>query len=113
MPEGAAPRRGHPRMRLDDSFASPIRFSAMAALGEDVELDFRTVGEILDVGDSALSKALSYLHDVGYVETRKGVVAGRARTWVRASRAGREAFAAHLAALREIVELGGGTGLSP
>ena len=30
----------HPRTRLDDNFASPIRFSLMASLGDGIELDF-------------------------------------------------------------------------
>lgn len=95
-------------MRLDDNFASPIRFSLMAALRDDVELDFGTLADILEVGDSALSKAISHLHATGYVVSHKGYAGSRQRTWVRTTAAGQKAFAAHLRALQEIVELGGG-----
>ncbi|MFY9711842.1 MAG: transcriptional regulator [Microbacterium sp.] len=94
-------------MRLDDNFASPIRFSLMASLGDDMELDFGTLADILQVGDSALSKAISHLQITGYVAVRKGFAASRPRTWVRSTIAGQKAFAGHLQALRAIVELGG------
>lgn len=104
-PEGRSPV--HPRTRLDDNFASPIRFSLMASLGEGIELDFATLAEILQANDSALSKAISHLQDAGYVTGRKGYVGTRPRTWVRSTTAGLSAFSGHLRALREIVELGG------
>ena len=103
------PGREHPRLRLDDSFASPIRFSLMAALGEDLELDFATLGGILQVSDSALSKAISALEHVGYVGVRKGQVGSRPRTWVRGTAVGRRAFGAHVQALQAIVEFGAGS----
>lgn len=97
----------HPRLRLDDNFASPIRFSLMAALLDGDELDFATLSRILQVGDSVLSKSISHLHVAGYVATRRGEIGSRPRTWVRATRRGERAFAAHLRALQEIVEFGG------
>lgn len=102
-------RAQHPRMRLDDNFASPIRFSLMASLSEGVELDFGTLADVLQVGDSALSKAISHLQSVGYVLPRKGYVGSRPRTWVRSTTTGQKAFDAHLQALRAIVETGGQT----
>ncbi|WP_341975121.1 transcriptional regulator [Microbacterium sp. LTA6] len=108
MPTDPQPTRSpHPRTRLDDNFASPIRFSLMASLDEAIELDFGTLADILQVGDSALSKAIAHLHEAGYVIVRKGIVGSRPRTWVRATADGSNAFGGHLQALREIVELGG------
>ncbi|HWS51595.1 MAG TPA: transcriptional regulator [Microbacterium sp.] len=103
----AGPRAEHPRTRLDDNFATPIRFSLMAALGEGIELDFATLADILQANDPALSKAISHLQDAGYVVGRKAYVGTRPRTWVRSTAAGLSAFSGHLRALREIVELGG------
>jgi DNA-binding MarR family transcriptional regulator len=100
-------RTPHPRTRLDDNFASPIRFSILASLGEGIELDFVTLREILQCGDSPLSKSISHLQSAGYVLARKAALGTRQRTWVRSTREGREAFAGHLDALREIVALGG------
>lgn len=106
MPE--RPSSDHPRLRLDDSFASPIRFSLMAALGSDLELDFATLGGILQVSDSVLSKAISALEHVRYVKVRKGQVGTRPRTWVRGTATGHRAFAAHVRALQAIVDFGAG-----
>jgi DNA-binding MarR family transcriptional regulator len=100
--------RPHPRTQLDDNFASPIRFSLMAALGDGMELDFQALREILQCGDSPLSKAITHLQAADYVLARKGVVGGRSRTWVLSTKPGRDAFAAHLQALREIVALTAG-----
>lgn len=97
----------HPRTRLDDNFASPIRFSLMAALVDDVEMDFGTLAHVLQVGDSALSKAISHLQSAGYVFARKGYVGSRPRTWVHSTDVGRKAFAGHVDALRAIVQTGG------
>lgn len=103
-----APATPHPRTRLDDNFASSIRFSLMASLGDGIELDFATLREILQCGDSPLSKAIGHLQAAEYVVARKATLGSRPRTWVRSTRTGREAFAGHLQALREIVALGGG-----
>ncbi|GAA3925824.1 transcriptional regulator [Microbacterium soli] len=111
MPEH--PEAQHPRLRLDDSFASPIRFSLMAALGEDLELDFATLGGILQVSDSALSKAISSLDEAGYVTARKAPLGARPRTWVRGTAQGRRAFRDHLAALQAIVDYGSGDHSTP
>lgn len=105
--DAAGTPRPHPRTRLDDHFASPIRFSLMASLSEGIELDFATLREILQCGDSPLSKAIAHLRAAEYVVARKDSLGGRARTWVRSTREGREAFAGHLHALREIVALSG------
>lgn len=103
----------HPRLRLDDNFASPIRFSLMAALLDGNELDFATLADILQAGDSVLSKSISHLHVAGYVSTRRGDVGSRPRTWVRSTVKGERAFVAHLKALQEIVEFGGQSPRTP
>jgi DNA-binding MarR family transcriptional regulator len=109
MDDHAEPVRDpHPRTRLDDSFSTPVRFSLMAALGDSIELDFATLAAILQANDSVLSKSIAHLQDAGYITSRKVYVGSRPRTWVRATTEGADAFAGHLRALREIVELGGG-----
>lgn len=76
-----------------------------------MELDFATLRDVLQCGDSPLSKAITHLQVADYVFARKANVGGRSRTWVRSTKTGRDAFAAHLQALREIVALGGGQAL--
>lgn len=99
-----APRAGaHPRHALDENLLTPVRFSLMAALGDNTEIDFATLKEILEAGDSVLSKAIAHLNDVGYVKVRKGFVGSRPRTWVRASPKGIRSYVSHVEALRAIV----------
>ena len=94
----------HPRHGVDDHLTAPIRLSIMAALSRVDEVDFQTLRDAIEVTDSALSKQASVLETAGYVELRKGYVGKRPRTWVSVTPAGRAALAAHLAALRAIVE---------
>ena len=92
----------HPRHGLDDAFLTPVRFSLMAALGARTEMDFRTLRELIETEDSALSKAVSHLESAGYVKVTKGYVGNRPRTWVEATAPGRRALRAHVRALQEI-----------
>ena len=94
--------RHHPRHGLDGALLTPLRFSLMAALGPDAEIDFTTLRQLLETDDSALSKAIATLSAAGYVAVRKGYVANRPRTWLRASSAGRAAMRVHVAALQAI-----------
>jgi DNA-binding MarR family transcriptional regulator len=93
----------HPRHRLDDAFQTPVRFSLMAALGGRDEVDFRTLRELLETDDSALSKAISHLEQAAYVKVTKGYVGNRPRTWVASTAKGANAFRTHVLALQEIV----------
>ncbi len=66
------------------------------------EAEFALVRDEVEVSDSVLSKQVSTLEQAGYVRVRKGYVGKRPRTWLSLTRAGRAAWTAHLAALREI-----------
>lgn len=99
--------RRHPRHELDPALLTPLRFSLMAALGTDTEIDFTTLRQLLETEDSALSKAIATLSAAGYLGVRKGYVANRPRTWLRATPAGGAAMRVHVAALQAIA--GGAT----
>ncbi|WP_120338057.1 winged helix-turn-helix domain-containing protein [Cryobacterium soli] len=92
----------HPRHDLDDALLTPLRFSVMAALRADAEIDFATLRDLLETDDSALSKAISTLSTAGYVSVRKGFVGNRPRTWLTATGAGVAAMSIHVAALQAI-----------
>lgn len=96
------PALSHPRHQLDDALLTPVRFSAMAALRSEVEIDFATLRDLIETEDSALSKAIAHLQSAGYVLARKGYVANRPRTWVKATPAGITALAQHSEALNAI-----------
>jgi len=95
-------QEGHARHRLDDVIHHPVRFSIVAALASVDEAQFGAVRDGVEVSDSVLSKQASTLENAGYVKVRKGYVGKRPRTWLSLTRPGRQAYARHLEALREI-----------
>ncbi|SHF67838.1 winged helix-turn-helix domain-containing protein [Geodermatophilus nigrescens] len=94
----------HPRHALDEVIHAPVRFSVMATLAAAEEAEFGFVRDGVQVSDSVLSKTVATLERAGYVEVRKGYVGKRPRTWLRLSAAGRDAFRAHVTALRAIAD---------
>lgn len=99
----------HPRHRLDDVIHSPVRFSIMATLAAVDRAEFKLVRDIVEVSDSVLSRQMSTLEQAGYVAVKKGYVGKRPRTWLGLTAQGRDAYAAHLAALRTITTLDAST----
>jgi len=89
---------------FDEVVHAPQRLRTMALLvAVTGQVEFATIRDVLNVADSVLSKHLKVLHDAGYIELRKPTGQGRVRTWVQLTLAGRQAYTAHIAALREIV----------
>lgn len=76
----------------------------MAALGDRTEIDFRTLRDLLETDDSALSKAITHLENAGYVKVTKGYFGNRPRTWVVTTTKGATAFRRHVSALQEIAQ---------
>lgn len=91
------------REALDDLVHSPVRLALMSALSSVDEADYQTVRDALDVSYALLSKHASILEKAGYLRVSKDFVGKAPRTRLRLTRAGRRAFAAHLAALDELV----------
>ncbi|TDQ52375.1 winged helix-turn-helix domain-containing protein [Actinorugispora endophytica] len=103
---GAGAPGGHPRGRLDDVIHAPVRFSVTAALAAVDEAEFKVVRDAVEITDSALSKQVAVLEEAGYVKVRKGFVGKRPRTHLSLTGAGRDAFARHVRALRDIAATG-------
>ncbi|WP_067498789.1 transcriptional regulator [Actinoplanes sp. TFC3] len=87
---------------LDPLLLDPTRLAIVALLAGAEWAEFAFVRDSVQLSDSALSKRLSHLNEVGYVEVRKGYVGKRPRTWVNLSEAGRAALKAHIAKLQAI-----------
>jgi DNA-binding MarR family transcriptional regulator len=83
----------------DEVIHQPIRLRVMAALTalgpEEEGLDFTRLKD--------LGAHIDHLTRAGYVEVAKAFVARRPRTTVKASPAGRAAFARHVAFLKAII----------
>ena len=87
---------------IDPVLHPPARLQIAAALARVDDIEFATLRDILGVSDSVLSKHLSALSDAGYVKLTKAKSEGRQRTWAAFTKAGTKAFAAHMAALRDL-----------
>ena len=93
----------HPASRIDDTIHQRVRLGILAVLAEARKADFGYLRRTLELTDGNLSRHLAVLEEAGLVEVEKTFEGKRPRTWVSATRAGRDAFAAEVAALREIV----------
>ena len=89
--------------RFDELIHAPTRLAIVSLLAAAQWADFKYIRDELGLSDSALSKQLSTLESAGYVEIRKRFVGKRPRTSASLSKAGREAFEQHVAALQQIM----------
>jgi len=91
-----------PKFAFDPVIHAPARLQIMAVLAHVYDAEFAMLRQTADVSDSVLSKHLSALSEAGYVKLRKAALDGRQRTWVSLTRAGRAAFAGHVAMLQAL-----------
>ena len=92
----------HPRHHLDELIHAPVRLSMVAALAGVDSVDFRHLGDLVQVSDSLRSKHIRVLEDAGYVEVRKGHEGRRPRTWLSLTDDGRRSYARYLDTLASI-----------
>lgn len=89
---------------LDPAIHAPARLQLVTMLTGVSDAEFATLRDAIGVSDSVLSKHISGLVEAGYLTSRKGVHGGRRTTWVGLTPRGRKAVAAHVAALRAIID---------
>lgn len=92
------------RAALDDVIHSPVRLTLVAVLNSVDSVDYQTLREELGVSYSLLSKHAGILEDAGYLRITKAFDGRTPTTRMSLSRAGREAFQRHLAALDRIMQ---------
>ena len=93
--------------RLDDIIHQPIRLrimSSLVGLDKDEQVDFTYLKRLLDLTDGNLGAHLSRLEEAGYVRLDKTFVDKKPKTYVIATGKGRDAFAEHVAALKDILK---------
>ncbi|MCS7179523.1 MAG: transcriptional regulator [Anaerolineae bacterium] len=93
---------------LDPVIHQPTRLRIMAALvslNEGDKADFIFLRDLLGLTDGNLSVHLQRLEEAGYVRIEKTFVGRRPKTWVWATAEGREAFAAYIDVLENILHL--------
>ena len=92
-----------PVARFDELIHPSTRLSVVALLAAADWADFAFVRDQLGLSDSALSKQLATLEDAGYVLLERPLSERRRRVRARLTPLGRERYAGHVAALREII----------
>ncbi len=90
---------------INNALHAPARLQIAAVLARVSDAEFATLKDITGVADSVLSKHLAALGDAGYVKLRKAARDGRQRTWASLTGKGRKAFAAHMAALKQLAAI--------
>jgi DNA-binding MarR family transcriptional regulator len=97
--------------RFDEVIHAPVRLRICGVLRPLEQMDFAVLRDTLDVSDAMLSKHLKTLAAAGFVSLSKAASAARTDsrrlTWVTLTRAGRNAFDAHVRALQEIAGAAG------
>lgn len=84
----------------------PTRLRIMAALismAVEEKADFVFLRNLLDLTDGNLSVHVQRLEQAGYVAVDKTFEGRRPKTWIWVTAHGREAFAAHIDALEQII----------
>lgn len=92
---------------FDAVIHAPGRLQICAMLSAADEVEFSVVRDGVGVSDSVMSKHVKQLEEAGYVKLRKAAFAGRQRTWLALTGAGRKAFAGHVAELTRLAGLAG------
>lgn len=91
--------------QFDAVIHAPGRLQICAMLSVADEVEFAVVRDAIAVSDSVLSKHVKQLEEAGYLKVRKAAMAGRQRTWLALTAAGKTAFAAHVSELTRLAGL--------
>jgi len=89
--------------QFDTIIHAPNRLKICALLAPFEKVEFRVLGDELNISDSVLSKHIKLLEEVGYIKQRKIKFSGRLRTWVSLTTKGAKAFNGHVQELKRIV----------
>ncbi len=91
---------------LNEIIHQPVRMRIMAALvalDENGQMEFTHLRDVLSLTDGNLGAHLRKLEEAGYVALEKTFVARKPRTFITATKKGREAFEDHVKALEQII----------
>lgn len=89
--------------KFDELIHPSTRLSLVATLAAADWVEFGFLKEKLALSDSALSKQLTILEDAGYVAAERQASGSRRKVRAQLTRTGRDAFAAHVAALQTLL----------
>jgi DNA-binding MarR family transcriptional regulator len=88
---------------LNEVIHAPNRLQICAFLNSVDQAEFSVVRDMLGVTDSVTSKHVKVLEQAGYVQIAKPTGRGRVKTWLELTASGRQAYKAHIEALRRLI----------
>jgi len=92
-------------MEPNEIIHQTVRLKVMSALHAAGEaLEFTRLKAIVNATDGNLGSHLNTLEGAGYIQVEKDFVGKKPRTRVTITPAGRQAFARHVAYLRDVLE---------
>ena len=92
---------------INEVIHQPVRLRIMAVLATlppEMQVTFNSLKDTLELTDGNLGAHLHTLEDAGYIRITKAFVRNKPQTYIEITDEGRQAFAEHSAALREILE---------
>lgn len=99
----ASPFEPHPVTALDDVVHQRTRLGILTVLAECQRADFPFLKSVLELTDGNLGRHLEVLAGEGLITLAKGYEGRRPRTWAEITGLGRDALAAQIAAMKELV----------
>lgn len=93
----------HPTNGLNDVVHQKHRLGILTIAAESRRVEFGYLKDALELTGGNLSRHLTVLVDAGMLAMEKGYDGRRPKTWVSITRAGRQALADEIAALRALV----------
>lgn len=84
---------------LNKAFESKIRLGIMSVLMANESADFNTLKSLLGLTDGNLASHTRNLEELGYIRCEKKFIGRKPNTTFIVTAEGRDAFAAHIAAL--------------
>jgi DNA-binding MarR family transcriptional regulator len=93
---------------FNDLIHQPLRLKIMATMDQlfddpHARIDFGQLKEITGATDGNLGAHIAALEKAGYIDVEKKFIGKRPNTALRMTEEGAKAYAAHIAALRQII----------
>ncbi len=92
------------KQQFDKAFENVVRLRIMSVLMVNENYDFNTFKELLEVTDGNLASHLKFLEKQDFIIVKKAFVGRKTQTTYEATKAGKEAFKAHLAFLENLIK---------
>ena len=89
---------------FNKAFESKARLGIMSILMANESADFTTLKSLLGLTDGNLAGHTRNLEELGYIRSEKRIIGRKPNTTFAVTETGRDAFAAHIAALESFLK---------